>query len=151
MPGFRLRQVPRVLGLGHRQGVLLPRPVQLDVPRVDAVQAVLVVAAVPGGGRGCAACPAAVQCAATPVAHLARMRATAPVIRVRGGRALLPVVLYLTTVVPARTSKGTVKSVLWRGRPPPTRPLTVMPMTHQAGGGANSPAPARCGHRQVAA
>ncbi|MFH8886779.1 hypothetical protein [Streptomyces californicus] len=34
---------------------------------------------------------------------------------------LLLVVLSLTAVVAARTTKGAVKSVLWRGRPPRVR------------------------------
>ncbi len=84
--------------------------------------------------RGCGACPGAVQCSATPVAHLARMRAIAPVIRVRGGRAVL-------LVVPARTTTGPVKSVLWRGRPPPDRPVTVVSAARPAGACGTNPAP----------
>lgn len=46
---------------------------------------------------------------------------------------LLLVVLSLTAVVAARTTKGAVKSVLWRGRPPRDRSVTVVPAARPVG------------------
>ncbi|MFD3648452.1 hypothetical protein ACFWVT_35380 [Streptomyces cyaneofuscatus] len=51
MPGRRLRQAPPVLGLGHRQGMLGPDPLQLGAQRADVVQAVLLLLVV-AAGRG---------------------------------------------------------------------------------------------------
>ncbi|MGA5473840.1 hypothetical protein ACPCUK_34355 [Streptomyces arboris] len=47
--------------------------------------------------------------------------------------AVLLVVLVLITLVPARTVTGAVKSVLWRGRPPPPRPVRVVSAARPAG------------------
>ncbi len=48
--------------------------------------------------------------------------------------------LVLTAVMPARTTKKAVKSVVWRGRPPPPRPLTVGSTARPAGACGTNPA-----------
>ncbi|MFJ9261891.1 ISAs1 family transposase [Streptomyces bacillaris] len=49
MPGLRFREAPPVLGLGHRQGVLGPYPLQLGAQRASVVWAVLLLLVVSAG------------------------------------------------------------------------------------------------------
>lgn len=51
----------------------------------------------------------------------------------RAGKQGEHLVLSLTTLVLARTVMGAVKSALWRGRPPPPRPVTVLSAARPAG------------------